>query len=319
MFCYPDPMRAALLAVLLAAPAGAARDGLSWDWRQTQTPHFVINHQTSWLPAGFTMGSERVHSRLRRDLGMFSPWMAKEKINLYIYADQESFLDGEFAPPKWSNGLAIYDRKAVAMPTMKDPRKMLSVMAHEATHLLFDSYWREAHRQPPSWLNEGLAMLEEAESPDRPETSVWFQQMTLVDPARFPDLETFFGITPTKDLHNDNSAVGEWYIQAYSVTHYLLRKHSRLQFKSLCAALRDGKPVADALWLTYRYKKVSDLDKKWRAWLADPAHKRRVASLAGDARKGIDEEPVGKAGLKSTSFKSFTTGFARPKAGTPAE
>jgi len=98
------------------------------------------------------------------------------------------------------------------------------------------------------------------------------------------------------------------------VTHYLLRKHSRLQFKSLCGALRDGKPVADALWLTYRYKKVSDLDKKWRAWLADPAHKRRVAALAGDARKGVDEEPVGKTGLKSPSFKSFTTGFAHPKA-----
>ncbi|MCR4297089.1 MAG: hypothetical protein NUW21_16275, partial [Elusimicrobia bacterium] len=143
-------MRPALLAVLLAVPAGAARDGQGWEWRQSQTPHFIIHHQTSWLPAGFTMGSERVHSRLRMDLGMFSPWMSKEKINLYVYSDQESFLNGEFAPPKWSNGLAIYDRKAVAMLTMKDPRKMLSVMAHEATYLLFDSYWREAHRQPPS-------------------------------------------------------------------------------------------------------------------------------------------------------------------------
>src|SRR3989338_510051 len=113
MFCYSHTMRGALLAVLLAVPAAAARDGQSWDWRQSQTPHFVINHQTSWLPAGFTMGSEKVHSRLRMDLGMFSPWMAKDKINLFIYSDQESFLAGEFAPPAWSNGLAIYDRKAV--------------------------------------------------------------------------------------------------------------------------------------------------------------------------------------------------------------
>ena len=136
---------------------------------------------------------------------------------------------------------------------------------------------------------------------------------------RFPDLAIFFGVTPTKDLHNDQAAVGEWYIQAYSVTHYLLRKHSRLQFKSLCAALRDGKPIADALWLTYRYKKVSDLDKKWRAWLAEPTHKRRVAALAGDSRKGIDESAVGQAGLKSTSFKNFSTSFTRPKASTPTE
>lgn len=313
-------MRGALCAVLLLSAPALARDGDSWEWRQTPTPHFVINHQTPWLPAGFTMGAEKVHSRLRMDLGMFSPWMAKEKINLYVYADHESYLRGEFEPPKWSNGLAVYERKAVALPTMKDPRKLLSVMAHETTHLLFDSYWREVRRQPPSWINEGLAMLEEAESPDHPESSVWYQQMVQIESKKFPDLETFFGVTPTKDLHDDQAAVGEWYVQAYSVTHFLLRKHSKLQFKSLCTALRDGKPVADALWLTYRYKKVSDLDKKWRLWLADPIHKRRIAALTGEARKGIDEEAVGKAGgLKASGFKSFSTSFTRPKAGPPTE
>lgn len=312
-------MRGAFFAVILLAGTAGAREDKGWEWRQTLTPHFVIKHQTSWLPAGFSMGAERVHSRLRMDLGMFSSWMSKEKINLYIYADHETFLAGEFSPPKWSNGLAIYDRKAVAMPTMKDPRKMVSVMAHETTHLIFDGYWREAHKEPPAWINEGLAMLEEAESPDRPETSVWYQQMTVVDPAKFPDLQTFFGVTPTKDLHNDSAAVGEWYIQAYSVTHYLLRKHSRLQFKSLCAALRDGKPIADALWLTYRYKRVSDLDRKWRAWLAEPIHKRRVAALSLEARKGMDEGAVGKAGLKSSTFKSFSTSFTRRQAGENPE
>jgi len=319
MFCYSDAMRATLLAVLLVVPARAARDGQDWSWRQSQTPHFIINHQTPWLPAGFTMGAEKVHSRLRMDLGAFSPWMAKEKINLYIYRDQESYLAGEFSPPKWSNGLAIYDRKAVALPVMKGTRKLLSIMAHETTHLLFNSYWQEAHRSPPAWINEGLAMLEEAESPERPETSLWYQHMSAADPKRFPDLAVFFEITPTKDLHNNNAAVAEWYVQAYSVTHYLLRKHSRLQFKSLCAQLRDGKPIADALWLTYRYKKVSDLDKKWRAWLADPAHKRRVAAISQSAREVADEEAEAKPGLKSSAFKSFSTGIGRPQNGAPAE
>ncbi len=259
------------------------------------------------------MGAERAHSRLRRDLGMFSPWMSKEKINLFIYADQASFLAGEFSPPKWSNGLAIYDRKAVAMPAMKDPRKLLSIMVHETTHLLFESYWRQAHREPPSWINEGLAMLEEAESPDRPESSGWYQQMSVLDPAQFPDLEIFFTVTPTRDI-SDEQAASKWYVQAYSVTHFLLRKHSQLQFKSLCAALRDGKPVADALWLAYRYKRIADLDKKWRAWLSDPVHKRRVAALSGEARKGLDERSVEQDERKSPSFKGFSTSFPRPKA-----
>lgn len=314
-------MRRALLAVLcLAGSASAAKDGQGWEWRQSNTPHFIINHQTSWLPPGFTMGVEKAHARLRMDLGAFSPWMAKEKINLYVYQDQQSYLAGEFAPPQWSNGLAIFERKAVALPAMKDPRKLLSVMAHETTHLLFQSYWKEAKREPPSWINEGLAMVQEAESADRPETGVWYQQMTLVDPKKFPDLESFFEVSPMKDLHNDQAAVGEWYIQAYSVTYFLLRKHSRLQFKSFCGALRDGKPVADALWSNYRYKKVSDLDKKWRQWLADPMHARKVAALGGDARTGMDEDAVTKGGgLKAAGFKSigkgFQTGFSKKLAG----
>ncbi|MBI4059876.1 MAG: hypothetical protein HY403_00445 [Elusimicrobia bacterium] len=305
-------MRGALLAVLLAVPARAAREGQGWDWRQTLTPHFAIKHQSPWLPDGFSMGAERVHSRLRRDLGMFSPWMSREKINLFIYGDHESYLAGEFEPPKWSNGLAVYDRRAVVMPAMKDARKMLSVMAHETTHLLFDGYWREARRRPPSWINEGLAMLEEAESADRPEASVWYQQMSAADPKALPDLETFFAVAPDKDLH-ENRAAAAWYVQAYSVTHFLLRRHSLLQFKSLCAALREGKPVAQALWLAYRYRRVADLDREWRAWLADPIHRRRVALLAGDARKGVEAGAVGKSRFKSSSFQTFSTGFADPR------
>jgi hypothetical protein len=294
--------------ILLATSLQAAEGG--WTWRETSTPHFYIKHQAAWLPPGFSMGAEKVHGRLRMDLGMFSPWMAKEKINLYIYADQASFLSGEFRPPKWSNGLAVYERKAVAMPSMKDPRKMIEVMAHETTHLLFDSYWREARKEPPSWINEGLAMLQEAESPDRPETSHWYQQMAYAEPKSFPDLETFFAVSPTKDLHDNEKAVATWYVQAYSITHFLLRKHSRLSFKSLCAQLRDGKPVAEALWLTYRYRHVADLDKKWRGWLKDPIHQRRIQALSAQARAGSNDEAITKTGLKGTGFTNFSTSFS---------
>ena len=126
--------------VCLSLAGSAAAEGQAWNWRETLTPHFAIKHQSTWLPSGFTMGAERVYFRLHMDMGVFSPWMAKEKINLFIYSDHESYLAGEFRPPAWSNGLAVYERKAVALPSMRDPRKLLSVMAHETTHLLFESF-----------------------------------------------------------------------------------------------------------------------------------------------------------------------------------
>ncbi|MBI3288331.1 MAG: hypothetical protein HYZ74_02295, partial [Elusimicrobia bacterium] len=115
-------MLAPLLAVLALGGPALASNPSGWDWRQTLTPHFAIKHQAPWLPPGFSMVAERVHSRLRMDLGMFSPWMAKERVNLFVYADHASYLSGQFRPPTWSNGLAVYEEKAVALPSLKDPR-----------------------------------------------------------------------------------------------------------------------------------------------------------------------------------------------------
>ena len=303
-------MTAFLLLLLGASPAWSEADG--WNWRTTTTPHFLIKHQETWLPPGFTINTERIHSRLRMDLGMFSPWMGRERINLYLYKDQEAYVKGEFTPPAWSNGLAIFQLKAVALPGMKDRRKLLQVMAHETTHLLFEGYFREQNSQAPVWINEGLAMLQEADSPEKPETSEWYQGMTALEPAQFLPLEYFFTITPTQDMKDENKkTVGNWYIQAYSITHYLLRKHSRLQFKSFCSELRDGKTPAEALWKVYRYRSLADFDKRWKAWLADPIHKRRIAALAASQREESGEEPTKATGKGRSlgSFKPFSTGF----------
>lgn len=304
-----------LLAVL-ALPAAAAVPQKGWDWRETTTPHFRVLHQTTWLPPGLTMGVERIHSRLRMDLGAFSPWISHERIELYVYSDLQSYVAGEFKPPAWSNGVAIYDKKAVAIPTMKEPSQMLRVIAHETTHLIFVSYFREQHRDPPSWLNEGIAMVEEAESRDKPETSQWYQNMVEMKRTSWFPLERFFSISPTKDLHDDKKDVSEWYVQAYSVTHFLVRKHSNLQFKSFCSDLRDGKTVAQALWLVYRYRNVNDFEKKWHAWLDDPLHKRRVAALANSQRSSGDGV-VEKAARWSPSFGSFSTGRGSKPQPTP--
>lgn len=304
MSCLP-------LLGLLAALASSAPRSEGWAWRETLTPHFIIKHEETWLPPGFSIAVERIHSRLRMDLGMFSPWMGREKVNLYLYRDQASYVNGEFHPPAWSNGIAIFQLKAVALPGQKDRSRLMRVMAHETTHLLFEGYFREQGRNAPVWVNEGLAMLQEADSPDKPESSEWYQGMAAMDPRKFMPPDQFFAVTPTKDMAGESKqAVGDWYVQAYSLTHFLLRKHSKLQFKSFCAELRDGKTPAEALWKVYRYRSLADFEKKWRAWLADPMHKRRIQALAAaqrdEAREG--EAPTGR-GRSPGAFKSFSTGF----------
>ncbi|MFI5360485.1 MAG: peptidase MA family metallohydrolase [Elusimicrobiota bacterium] len=188
----------------------------------------------------------------------------------------------------------------------------MRVLAHENTHLIFVRYFREARVDPPSWVNEGLAMLEEADRPEKPELSAWYQNMAGTDPKRWFPMDQFFVLSPTKDLRDDKNLVALFYVQAYSITHFLVRKHSHLQFKAFCDLLREGKSAPEALRLAYHYRDVRDFEKNWRAWLADPSHKRRVAALTA-AERASGGGAVDQAGAPS-SFQAFSTGWeVKPK------
>ncbi len=283
-----------LLLGCATAFAGAnAQKG--WQWHETTSPHFAVAHEMPWSPPGFVMNLEKMHNRLRMDLGMLSPWMSKERIKLYLYKDSESYLAGEFNPPHWSNGLALFELKVVAVPDNPDRKELMRVIGHEMTHILFESYWWEAKKRPAAWLNEGLAMMEESDAPGHPERSQWFQLMVL-NPGTFLPLEEFFAITPAKDLHNPD-IVADWYVQAYSIVYFLYRGHQRLQFKNFCSQLRDGRPLFESMWLAYRYHDAAALEKDWKRWLSQPENRTRAQKALAEARQESrtrrEEKPAG--------------------------
>lgn len=284
-------MKARFIAFILAIFSSHAGD---WAWRETLSPHFVVSHERAWMPGGFIMSLERMHSRLRLDLAMFSPWMAKERLKLYLYKNQKSYKAGEFSPPEWSNGIALYDRKTVAVYDQPDKDKLLEVISHETTHLIFEGYWGEAHKTPPSWLNEGLAMMEEGASQEQPERSPWYEAMAYLPERPTIPMEDFLKINPTQDLKDKQADVGVWYVQAYALVYFLFRQHSRLQFKNFCEKLRGGKDIEESLWLVYRLHSLNDFEKVWKAWLRDPVHKKRLPARSSfSIGEEKEKEPIG--------------------------
>lgn len=289
------------LCLALAGALSAAEKAAGWAWHTTTSPHFEVSHEMSWMPPGFIVSLEKIHSRLRMDLAAFTPWMAKERVKVFLYKDQASYLRGEFQPPSWSDGLALYSIKAVAVPDRPDRRALMKVLAHEATHLFFRSYFQESKRDPPDWLNEGLAMLEEE---DPREFSERYIQMAYTQPSDLMPIEAFFKVKATEDLHSKKSA-SNWYVQAYSVVRFLHRSHSKLQFKAFCSEIRDGKSAEEALWLVYRYRKVGDFQRSWTKWLFDPQRKREAEKgrEALAASGALDEQPTPKEKLTVKTLK----------------
>lgn len=276
------PSKSAVIASIFLA-AAQAQAGSESAWRQTLAPHFDVHHEANWMPPGFLIAVERIHSRLRLDLAMFSPWMAKERIKLFLYASPESYAKGTWHPPAWSNGLAMYETRTVIVYDQASRKKLDEILAHETTHLLFESYWGEVGKRPPAWLNEGLAMLEEADSAEHPESSDWYQMMVDLPGQQVYSIEALAKITPTEEL-TDKSKVTTWYTESYSVVHFLFRKHSKLQFKTFVSDLRDGKSLERSLWLVYRYRSLGDFQKAWLAWLNSPTHRKRVEVLMARQR-----------------------------------
>ncbi len=228
---------------------------------------------------------ESIHSRLSFDLSMFSPWMLKDHVNLYLYKDQQSYADGEFKPSPWSIGYSLFDGKVVLVYQQPNRKSSLEVIAHESTHLYFESYWAEhGGDQPPSWVNEGLAMLEESDSRLHPEQSPRFRSMADLPDHEIP-LDRFFSISPAKDLAKaeDKPEVLVWYTQAYSIAYFLLRKHSSRQFKDFCDRLRGGAPVEDALKNAYRIASLDQFEHDWKKWLREPTLHHKMGGFGGAA------------------------------------
>jgi hypothetical protein len=286
------PRTKLILALCAALAAGAP--AAATEWHTKSSPHFDILHESVWSPASISLEMERMYSSMRLNLSMFAPWMVREKTRIYIYASQQTYLNGEFKPPRWSKGLAYVSKKTIVVYDTGDMQKLKAVIAHELTHLYFESYFAEKLKYPPQWLNEGLAvyMEESVFSQGGP----WSRALAYFPVERRFPFENFFSLK--LDELQPDSRIADWYLQAYGVVLYLYRPHSRVQFKAFCEAVRAGKPVTAALWDNYRVREGGDLGRKWSAWLQTYS------------KTGADGMPMGTRSasfnFKPVQFSSFT-------------
>jgi hypothetical protein len=285
----------ATLACWAVVPPCAATD-----WHTKASPHFDIMHESVWSPGSISLEMERMYSSMRLNLAMFAPWMVREKTKIYIYSSQGSYLRGEFKPPRWSKGLAFVSKKTVVVYDTGDIVKLKAVLAHELTHLYFESYFAEKLKYPPQWLNEGLAVyMEESVFPDG---GPWSRALAYFPPERRFRFDGFFSVK--LDELKPDSRIADWYLQSYGVVLYLYRPHSRVQFKALCESLRSGNEPAAALWDNYRVREGGDFGNKWSAWLDIYSKPGKDGLPMGTPSASFNFKPVQLSSFTFTEFGS---------------
>ena len=288
------------LALFAALAAWAPVPAAATDWHTKSSPHFDILHESVWSPTSISLEMERMYSSMRLNLSMFAPWMVREKTKIYIYSSQQSYLAGEFKPPRWSKGLAYVARKTIVVYDSGDMQKLKAVIAHELTHLYFESYFAEKLKYPPQWLNEGLAVY--MEESVFPQGGPWGRALAYFPPDRRFQFDGFFPVK-LDDLQPD-SRIADWYLQSYGVVLYLYRPHSRVQFKAFCESVRGGKEVSAALWDNYRVREGGDFGRKWSAWLQDYSKPGADGLPMGTPSASFNFKPVQLSSFTFTEFGS---------------
>ena len=243
---------------------------------------------------------EKMYSSMRLSLAMFAPWMIKEKSKIYIYSSQQSYLNGEFKPPHWSKGLAYSAKKTIVVYDTGDMQKLKAVIAHELTHLYFESYFAEKLKYPPQWLNEGLAVY--MEDSVFPEGGAWGKALAYFPQERRMPFSRFFDLKI--DQLDSDSAIADWYLQAFGTVMFLYTPSTRLQFKSFCEAVRAGKPAPDVLWSVYRIREGGDFTRKWEAWLQAYSREDKAGAASGPRSASFNFKPVQITSFTFTNFGS---------------
>ena len=242
-----------MLVLLLLAQMAQAQPEAAWGSDETQ--HFTIHHENPGSSLGDDNRIERIYEALHPALWPLVPWMTQKKVPIYLYSSRESFLKGRFNPPPWSGGL-MSDSQGEKVLAIYEPVNTATT-AHELTHLYFHTFFDEKPSQPPSWLDEGLAVMLQDDALTMPDP----REKGPILPAPLP-MKIFLRSRPSQDT--PSARVTVWYQQAHSVVRFTRSAHIEGLFTGFCQKLRDGVDVETALRDVYGY---SDLDAFEQAWL----------------------------------------------------
>ncbi|MBI4801146.1 MAG: hypothetical protein HY796_01360 [Elusimicrobia bacterium] len=241
---------ALLPALLVAGESG---------WNTRWTSHFLIHQENTRSAKWIGAEMEKIFRCLRKELWTLSSWMDTEKVEVYLYKDRNSYLEGRFKPPAWSGGI-VYNcgrRGAQWSLAVYEPFCPRTV-AHELTHLYFASFFKRAPARIPLWLNEGLAEMMVEETAGRVKSSYRPHVNEPLPAAVFLKLKKI----------PDPDSVQDFYSQAHSVVRFLKKANSPFKFEKFCRQLRDGEDVERALFSAYGFGSAEQFEKTWKKWAA---------------------------------------------------
>jgi hypothetical protein len=250
-----------------------------WRWKYTDESgaEFVSERQTAtWLDTvhdwqTIESGDLRVHwyssdsavAKTMLEAGVEGLRRNKEQaglttdapIDLYIYSNTDDMRDSILYEPAWMGGGAFAEYNVVILGlSASDKTWDRNAVIHELTHVLIGQLTFSCIGSVPTWLNEGLAMYSEGELDSYSQTQL-NQSISSNQLITLRSMSGGFSELPDKANLS--------YTQSQSVVKFLIETYGQDKMTELLTALRDSKPIDDALIETYGFD-TDGLEDLWR-------------------------------------------------------
>jgi hypothetical protein len=176
-------------------------------------------------------------------------------INLYVYPNYDDMKDAILYEPSWTGGMAFPDYNIFIMGvSASDSTWDQNTVIHELTHILIGHFTFSCIGTVPTWLNEGLAMFSEGELDSNAQSQL-DQAISSDTLLTVRSLNGGFSELPDKANLS--------YSQSHSIVNFLIDTYGQEKLTELLIALRDAKPVDDALLEVYGFD-TDGLEDAWR-------------------------------------------------------
>ena len=176
-------------------------------------------------------------------------------VDLYVYPNYDDMKDAVLYEPSWTGGMAFPEYSIFIMGiSASDSTWDQNTVIHELTHILIGHFTFSCIGTLPTWLNEGLAMFSEGEL----DTNM---QSQLDQAIRDNTLLTVRSLNGGFSELSDKANLS--YSQSQTIVSFLIETYGQDKLTELLIALRDAKPIDDALLEVYGFD-TDGLEDAWR-------------------------------------------------------
>ncbi len=243
----------AIIFALYTSISYAQDEDEGWELRKGK--HFLIYYKEG-VSRDYTGSVERkaesYYKSILNYLGFnrFDFWTWDNRCKIYLYPGQEEYLE-DTNVEKWSNGRVHVTKKEII--TYSTREEFLDyVLPHEMGHIIF----REAigvDRHMPLWIDEAVATLQEKDRERYLQAAkAIVENDDYVSLRRLSEINTYTEIPPVI-----------FYSQAASVVDFLLERYGRRRFAEFCRDIKNGDDWQSALFKTYKFEDLDDLEREW--------------------------------------------------------